>query len=328
MIGRRKLIAVLGGAAAWPLAARAQQADRVRRLGVLYGTAEPVFRERYGPFLEGLTRLGWSEPRNIKIDLRWNDNNADLASAQASELIALAPDVIFATPGPVVEILQRLTRTIPIVFSTATDPVAAGYVQSYARPGGNLTGITQFEASINSKYLQLLKDVAPQVKRVAVLRFGGLARARSDFETIEAAARAFSVTPVDAVVKDDAADITRVIEAFAREPDTGMIVPPGNVVQNYHALIVELANRHLLPTIYNARLFVEAGGLMSYGVDLIDSWRQPAAYVDRILRGAKPGDLPVQAPTRYELVVNLKTAKSLGLTISHEFLLIVDEAIE
>jgi putative ABC transport system substrate-binding protein len=308
---RRAFITLLGGAAAWPLAARAQQAERVRRLGVLFGTAEPVFRERYGPLLEGLTQLGWSEPRNIRI-----------------ELIGLAPDVIYASPGPVVEILQRLTRTIPIVFSTATDPVAAGYVQSYARPGGNLTGITQFEASINSKYLQLLKDVAPQVTRVAVLRFGGLARARSDFETIEAAARAFAVTPVDAVVKDDAADITRVIEAFAREPDSGMIVPPGNVAQNYHTLIVALADRHHLPTVYNARLFVESGGLMSYGVDLIDSWRQPATYVDRILRGVKPGDLPVQAPTKYELVINLKTAKSLGLMITHDFMLTADEVIE
>jgi putative ABC transport system substrate-binding protein len=325
---RRAFITLLGGAAAWPLAARAQQAERVRRLGVLFGTAEPVFRERYGPLLEGLTQLGWSEPRNIRIDLRWSDNNAELASAQARELIGLAPDVIYASPGPVVEILQRLTRTIPIVFSTATDPVAAGYVQSYARPGGNLTGITQFEASINSKFLQLLKDVAPQVTRVAVLRFGGLARARSDFATIEAAARAFAVTAVDAVVKDDAADITRVIEAFAREPDSGMIVPPGNVAQNYHTLIVALADRHHLPTVYNARLFVESGGLMSYGVDLIDSWRQPATYVDRILRGVKPGDLPVQAPTKYELVINLKTAKSLGLMITHDFMLTADEVIE
>jgi putative ABC transport system substrate-binding protein len=325
---RRQFITLLGGAVTWPVTARAQQPERVRRLGVLFGTAESVFRERYGPFLEGLTRLGWSEPRNIRIDLRWNDNNADLASAQARELIGAAPDVIYASPGPVAEILQRLTRTIPIVFSTATDPVAAGYVQSYARPGGNLTGITQFEASINSKYLQLLKDVAPQITRVAVLRFGGLARARSDFETIEAAAPAFAVTPVDAVFKDDAADITRVVEAFAREPNSGMIVPPGNVAQNYHTLIVALANRHHLPTVYNARLFVEAGGLMSYGVDLIDSWRQPATYVDRILRGAKPGDLPVQAPTKYELVVNLKAAKALGLTISRDMLLIADEVIE
>jgi putative ABC transport system substrate-binding protein len=326
---RRDFIALLGGtAAAWPLAARAQQPGQPKRVGVLAATTEVEFRARYERFRDGLARLGWTEPRNLRIDYRWTDNKPERQEAYAKELVGFAPDVILAVPGPVAETLQRLTRTIPIVFVTATDPVDAGYVQSFAHPGGNMTGFTGFEASLNSKWLQLLKDVAPNVSRVAVLRLEGIARARSDLATIEAAAREFAVMPVDALVKDDAAEIERVIEAFAREPNGGLIVPPSNIFLKHRALIVTLADRHHLPAVYNERPYVDAGGLMSYGADRSESYQQAADYVDRILRGAKPGDLPVQAPTKYELVVNLKTAKSLGLTISHEFLLIVDEALE
>jgi putative ABC transport system substrate-binding protein len=321
---------LMGGAAAWPAVARSQQTDRVRRVAVLIGNAEPEFRVRYQPFVETLARLGWRDGDNLRIDYRWTDNKPDLANAGAKELIGLAPDVIYAAPGPAIEAIQKLTHTIPIVFATNTDPVAAGYVQSYARPGGNLTGFTDFEASINTKWLQLLKDVAPMVNRVAILvpRSDILARARRDYTEVEAAAGAFGVTALDAPFQDDADSIEREIDNFARESNGGLIVPPSNLSLKYHSLIVALTNRNRLPSVYHVRQFVEDGGLMSYGVDRIDSYRRPATYVDRILRGAKPADLPVQAATKYELVVNLKTAKSLGLAISHEFLLTADEVIE
>jgi putative tryptophan/tyrosine transport system substrate-binding protein len=325
---RRDFITLLGGAAAWPLAARAQQIERVRRVGVLLGIAESEFRARFEPFRDELARLGWSEPRNLRIDSRWTDNKPDLANARARELVGLAPEVIYAAPGPAAEVLQPLTRTIPIVFSTSTDPVEAGYVQSYARPGGNMTGFTQFEASINTKYVQLLRDIAPNVTRVAILRSDDLARGRRDFALVAEAARSLGLTPVDLLVRDDPADFTSAIGMFAREQGGGLIVPPNNIYLQHRALIVALADQYRLPTVYNFRLFVEAGGLMSYGPDPIDNYRRPAMYVDRILRGAKPADLPVQAPTKYQLFINLKTAKALGLAISHEFLLTVDEVIE
>jgi putative ABC transport system substrate-binding protein len=328
MMNRREFIALLGGAAAaWPLAARAQQSGRQKRVAVLAGISEAEFQERYALFRDRLAQLGWAEPRNLRIDYR-ADDRPEVREARARELVSLMPDVIFATPGPAAEAVQRLTRTIPIVFTTSTDPVQAGYVQSFAHPGGNMTGFTGFEASINSKWLQLLKDIAPNVSRVAVLRLAGFARARQDFETVEAAARALAVTPVDALVKDDVADIARVVDAFAREPNGALIVPPSNTFVGHRKQIVMLADRHRLPAIYNDRDYVDVGGLMSYGAARLENLPRAAEYVDRILRGAKPGDLPVQAPTKYELVLNLKTAKSLGLTISHEFLLIVDEAVE
>jgi putative ABC transport system substrate-binding protein len=325
---RRDFITLLGAAAASPFAARAQQPGQQKRVGVLANTTEAEFRERYGLFRDRLAQLGWAEPRNLRIDYRWTDGKPDLREARAGELVSFMPDVIFASPGPAAEAVQRLTRTIPIVFNTSTDPVQAGYAQSFAHPGGNMTGFTGFEASINSKWLQLLKGVAPNVSRVAVLRSAGFARARQDFETIEAAGHALAVRPVDALVKDDAADISRVIDAVAREPDTGLIVPPSNTFYRHSKLIAMLANRHRMPAIYDDRLYVNVGGLMSYGADRLENYPRAAEYVDRILRGAKPGDLPVQAPTKYELVLNLKAAKALGLTISHEFLLIVDEVIE
>ena len=325
---RREFLTLLGGGAAWPLAARALPAGPPKRLGVLSSADEGDFRKRFALFLNRLGQLGWSEPRNLRIDTRWTAGKPELGEAYARELVGLAPDAIFVEPGPYAEIIQRLTRAIPVVFITATDPVEAGYVQSYAHPGGNMTGFTVFEASLNSKWLQLLKDVAPNVTRVAVLLGPTFARARRDFETVETAARSLGVMPVDLPVKDDPADIARAIDAFAREPNGGLIVPPSNAFYKHSELIVVLANRNRLPAAYSDRLYIPAGGLMSYGADRMDNFPRAAAYVDRILRGAKPGDLPVEAPSKYELVVNLKTAKSLGLAISREFLLTVDEVIE
>jgi putative ABC transport system substrate-binding protein len=328
MMRRREFITLVGGASAWPLAARAQPAERVRRVGVLSGAGEAESRKRYEPFRDGLAELGWTEARNIRFDYRWTDNKPERANTYARELIALAPDVIYAGPGPIVEVLQRLTRTIPIVFTTSTDPVVAGYVQSYAHPGGNLTGFTQFEVSIDTKYLQLLKDVAPDVTRVGILRGMLLAQGRRDFATVEAAARSFAVVPVDLLHQMGPADIERAINAFGRDPNGGLIVPPNNFYQEHRALIVGLAERNHLPAVYYDRVFVDAGGLMSYGIDPTDNYRRAAAYVDRILRGAKPGDLPVQAPTKFNLVINLKTAKALGLNVPATMQQLADEVIE
>jgi putative ABC transport system substrate-binding protein len=326
-IRRREFIALLGGApAAWPLAAHAQQTPK--RVAILSSANEADFQKRFALFRDRLAQLGWSDPRNLRIDYRWTGGKIDLDNVYAKELIGLTPDVIFAEPGPLAETLQPMTRTIPIVFITATDPVAAGYVQSYAHPGGNMTGFTVFESSINSKWLQLLKDIAPNVTRVGVLDTGTGARARNDFETVRAAAREFSVTPVDVLVKDDPADIARALGEFAREPNGGLIVPPSNAFYRQSPAITAAANRNRLPAVYSDPLYIGDGGLMSYGANRLDIFPRAAEYVDRILRGAKPGDLPVQAPSKYELVVNLKTAKSLGLTPSRDFLLTADEVIE
>jgi putative ABC transport system substrate-binding protein len=324
---RREFITLLGGAATWPLAARAQQPERIKRLGIL-GSYEEEYRARFGALRDELSRLGWTEPRTIRIDYRWWESKLDLMHAYARELVDLEPDVLVAAPGPSAEAVQRLTRTIPIVFITATDPVEAGYVRSFAHPGGNMTGFTQIEASVDSKWLQLLKDAAPSVTRVAVLRIEAVARARRDLATVSAASHSFGVTAVDALVKDEPDDIARAIDAFAAAPNGGLIVPPSNTLQKHRAVIVALAGRYKLPSVYFNRIFVDAGGLMSYGIDALDNYRRAASYVDRILRGAKPADLPVQAPAKYEFVVNLKTAKTLGLNISRDFLLNADEVIE
>jgi len=326
---RREFIALLGVSAAWPLAGRAEQLQVVRRVGVLISADESEASRRFEPFRDGLVQLGWSEPRNLRLDYRVTHGSRDLADAYARELIGLAPDAIFASPGPAVEAVRRFTSTIPVVFTTSTDPVAAGYVQSYAHPGSNLTGFTQFETSIPSKYLQLLKDVAPQVTRVGVLRSEIIAQGRRDYAAVEAAARPFGITPIDLLHHEDApAELERVITAFAREPGGGLIVPPGNLYSEHHELIIALANQFHLPTVYFDRLFADAGGLMSYGVDLIDIWRRAASYLDRILKGEKPGDLPVQAPTKFQLVINLKTAKTLGIDVPLGLSAAADELIE
>jgi len=292
MIRRREFITLLGSAATWPVAARAQQREQ-KRVGVLAGTSEAEYRDRFALIRDGLAQLGWTEPRNLRIDYRWADNKPELLEGYARELLGLAPDVIVAEPGPAAEVFQRLTTTIPIVFITATDPVEAGYVQSFAHPGGNMTGFTLFEASLNSKWLELLKEIAPTVTRVAVLDPGATARGRRDFAMIEAAAQTFAVTPVQALVKTEAADIARVIEAFAREPNGAMIVPPSNFFFSLRATIVKLAEQHRLPAIYSDRIYVDAGGLVSYGINRPDVHRRVPNYIDRILRGATPGDLPV-----------------------------------
>jgi putative ABC transport system substrate-binding protein len=325
---RREFITLIGGAAAaWPIVARGQQLERRRRIGILIGTAEAEFHERVRPFLQGLQELGWTYDRDIRIDARWTSNDRDLARAYAAELVGLAPDVIFASPGPAIDAVQRETPTIPIVFVTSSNPVQAGYVQSFARPGGNLTGFISFEATITTKFLQLLKDIAPTVKRVAIVRTETVVW-RGDFEVIEAVSRSFGITPVAILVRDDADDLERKISAFAGEPNGGLVVLPDNVLSQHRDLIVMLAGKHRLPAIFPYRQFVDAGGLMSYGVDQFDIYRRAASYVDRILKGEKPADLPVQAPIKFELVIQLKTATALGLSIPPPLFALADEVIE
>jgi putative ABC transport system substrate-binding protein len=323
---RRDFINVMaGGAAAWPLAARSQQGERVKRLGILMSGFERgglviALRDR-------LRDLGWTEGRNLHIDTRMTGtNDPDVARAFAAELIALAPDVIFANPATAVQAVRRLTSTIAIVFVQSGDPVQSGLVQSLSQPSGNATGFFTFEPSINTKYLQLLKDLAPQLSRVAVMQAQTSAW-RGDFAVVQAVARSFSVVTLATLIHDDAAEIERAIVAFAREPNGGLILPPDTLTLKHRELIVALAAKHRLPAAYSDRQFVNVGGLLFYGPTRLD-YRRVASYVDRILRGAKPADLPVQAPIKFELVVNLKTAKALGLTIPEQLLLSADEVIE
>jgi ABC-type uncharacterized transport system substrate-binding protein len=325
-VGRRDFIAILGGLAAWPLDARAQQRDRVRRVGVLWDT-EAEFAADRRTFEDRLQKLGWTNGKNLRIDYRVvGSNDPELARPHAAELVGLAPDVLVATPQPSADALHRLTRTIPIVFSISGDPVRAGFVQSLARPGGNMTGFFRFEATFSTKYLQLLKDMAPQVTRVAVVQAQG-SLWRGDFAAIEAAARSFAVTPVATLIRDDAADIERAIVAFAREPNGGLILLPDTTSRKNRKLIVALAAKHRLPAIYAHRDFVEAGGLMSYDLFQPDDMPE-AVYVDRILRGAKPGDLPTQGATKSELVISLRAATAMGLTIPTSLFALADEVIE
>jgi putative ABC transport system substrate-binding protein len=307
--------------------ARAQQPDRIRRVGILIGGPDADYQDLIKNFLAGLAQLGWTEGGNLRIDHRLpNSNDPDAIRPHAEALVRAAPDVIFAGAATAVQVLQRLTSTIPIVFIQSGDPVQGGSVQSLAHPGGNITGFLGFEPSINSKYLQLLKDMAPQVTRASILQTQASSW-RGDFAVIEVVARSFAVAPVRTLVRDDPADIERAIVAFAREPNGGLILPPDAITIKYRALIVELAAKHHLPAVYSSRRFVYAGGLTSYAPAPIDL-QQVAAYADRILRGAKPGDLPVQQPTKFELIINLKTAKALGLTIPETLLATADEVIK
>jgi putative ABC transport system substrate-binding protein len=329
-IRRREFITLLGGAAImWPLAARAQQPARMRRIGVLLNAAadDAEYQARLGAFLQGLAHLGWTIGRNVRIDTRWATTNAAEIRRHAAELIALAPDVILAHAAGSVGPLLQATRTVPIVFPVAVDPVGAGLVDSLARPGGNATGFLAYEYSISGKWLELLKQIAPTVTRVAVLRNPALSSGPAQFGVIQAVAPSLriEVTPVN---MRDAPEIERAVAAFARSPNDGLIVTASGVAQRYRDLIVTLAARHKLPAVYAERSFVAAGGLISYGPDFVDQYRRAAGYVDRILKGAKPADLPVQAPTRYELVINLKTAKALGLAVPPTLLARADEVIE
>jgi putative tryptophan/tyrosine transport system substrate-binding protein len=326
---RRAFISLLGGAAAaWPVAARAQQAERVRRIGVLMAVADdPEGQARIAAFLQGLQQLGWAEGRNLQIDTRWGAGDADRFRKYAAELVALAPDVILAAGGAVVPPLLQATRSVPIVFTQTPDPVGAGFVDSLARPGGNATGFLTFEYGISAKWLELLKEIAPRVTRAAVIRDAAIASGTGQWGALQSVAPSFGIelSPVNML---DAGEIERAIAAFARSPNGGMILTGSALAVFHRDLIVTLAARHKLPAVYYERLFVAGGGLISYGPNSIDPHRRAAGYVDRILRGEKAADLPVQAPTKYELVVNLKSAKALGLEIPSSVLARADEVIE
>jgi ABC-type uncharacterized transport system substrate-binding protein len=327
---RRAFITLLGGAAVWPLAARAQQAERVRRIGVLTSGAaadDPDGRTRSAAFLQGLQQLGWTDGRNIRIDYRWGAGDADNMRKYAAELVALAPDVILASGTATVAPLLLETRTVPIVFVQVTDPVGAGFVDSLARPGGNVTGFVLFEYGISGKWLELLKEIAPLVTRAAIIRDPALSAGTGQFGAIQAMAPSagMEVSPVNV---RDAREIERAIAAFARSSQGGLILTASALSVVHRDLIIALAARHKLPAVYYRRLFATAGGLISYGPDVADQNRRAATYVDRILKGEKPADLPVQAPTKYELVINLKTARALGLDIPPTLLARADEVIE
>jgi putative ABC transport system substrate-binding protein len=358
---RRQFITLLGGAAAWPLAARAQQPGGMRRIGVLMASAADDLESqaRMAAFHQALAQLGWSDGRNVRIEIRWATTNADELRRHAAELAALAPDVLVAATGSAtLAPLLQATRTaalaseasdqrgnsivrapdtrpepgssaraVPIVFVVVVDPVGAGFVASLARPGGNATGFTTYEYGLSGKWLELLKQIAPSMTRAAVLRDPAVASGIGQFATVQAVAPSLGVelSPVDA---RDAPEIERAVTAFARSGNGGLIVTPSPVTTRHRDLIVTLAARHRLPAVYAWRYFVTAGGLISYGPDSIEQYRRAAGYVDRILKGEKPADLPVQAPTRYELIINLKAAKALGLKVPATLLARADEVIE
>jgi putative tryptophan/tyrosine transport system substrate-binding protein len=329
-LNRRKLIAAVGGAtAAWPITARAQQPGRTRRIAIFLNAAadDPRYQPWVGAFLQALALLGWTIGRNVRIDTRWSGANAAETRRLAAELAALAPDVILAHGSSAVEPLLQATRTVPIVFPVGADPVGAGLVDSLARPGGNVTGFMEFEYSQSGKWLELLKEIVPGMTRAAVLRDASQGSGTSQFAAIQAVASSLKVE-VMPVGLHDIAEIERAVAVFARTPNGGLIVTAGAATVHHSDLIVTLAARHKLPAVYNERSFVDAGGLISYGPNFVDQYRRAAGYVDRILKGEKPADLPVQAPTKYELVLNLKTAKALGLDMPATLLARADEVIE
>jgi putative ABC transport system substrate-binding protein len=327
---RREFMTLLGGAAvAWPLPARAQQPQRMRRIGVLISTAtdDPEGQARIAAFAQGLQQLAWTDGRNVRIDTRWTVGDADDARKYAAELVALAPDVILASGGAAVGPLLHATRTVPIVFAIVPDPVGSGFVESLARPGGNATGFVQFEYSLSGKWLELLKQIAPGVTRAAVLWDPAITAAIGQFAVIQSVAPSLGVE-VRPVNVRDAPEMERAVAAFARSSNGGLIVTASARALVHRDLIVTLAARHKLPAVYYTRFFAAAGGLISYGADQLDQHRRAAGYVDRILKGEKPADLPVQVPTRYELVLNLRAAKALGLIVPDTVLARADEVIE
>ena len=330
MMRRREFITLLGGAAAvWPLAARAQQPDRMRRIGVLLpaATDDSEFQARLAAFQLELQRSGWTIGRNVRIDTRWATSDAAEIRRHAAELVTLAPDVILAHGSSSVRSLLEATRTVPIVFPIVGDPVGAGFVETLARPGGNVTGFMTAEYSIGGKWLELLKEIAPSLTRVAVLRDSTQGSGTSQFAVIQAVAPSLRLE-INPINTRSVGEIERALAAFARATNGGLIVATGGLAAVDRGLIVTLAAQHKLPAVYFERSFAVAGGLISYGADYIDQYRRTAAYVDRILNGEKPADLPVQAPTKYELVINLKTAKELGLAVPPSVLARADEVIE
>jgi putative ABC transport system substrate-binding protein len=326
---RREFITLLGGATTWPLAARAQQGERIRRIGVLMATAatDQESQTRNAAFLQGLAQAGWSVGHNLRIEYRWAAGDVREARRHAAELSALAPDVILCSGAASAAAMLQATRSIPIVFVLVPDPVGAGYVKSLGRPGGNATGFTPFEFAIGAKWLELLKEIAPSVSRAGVLRDPNISAGIGQWAAIQAVAPSIriEVTPIDVL---DANEIERAIEAFVGSPNGGLIVTGSASAASHRDLIVRLAARYKLPTAYYERFFIHSGGLISYGPDLTDQFRKAASYVDQILKGAKPADLPVQAPTRYEMLINLKTATTLGLEVPPTLLARADEVIE
>ena len=326
---RRELISLLVGAATWPLAARAQPGERMRRIGVLMstGAGDPLGQARLAAFLQGLQELGWAVGRNARIDIRWTAGNAGDIRRYAMELVALAPDVILATGTAGMRPLLQATRTLPIVFTQTPDPVAAGFVASLARPGGNATGFTQVEYGMAAKWLELLKEIAPQVTRAAILRDPSVPEGIGQFAVIQAVAPSLraEVSPVDI---RDGGEIDRAVTEFARSDNGGLILTSSGLANAHRDLIISLAARHRLPAVYSFRFFVSAGGLISYGANSIDPHRRAAGYIDRILKGEKPAELPVQTPTKYDLTINLKTARTLGLEVPATLLARADEVLE
>jgi putative ABC transport system substrate-binding protein len=326
---RRKFIALVGGAAAWPVVARAQQPERMRRIGALIGLIEddPEGQARLGAFRKGLSEFGWVQGRNIQMEYRWAGAETARLQAYAAELAALKPDVLFAASGTPLAALQRETRTIPIVFANANDPVSTGFVASLARPGGNISGFTLFDDAVAVKWLELLKQIAPQVRRATIIYDPAQPSSTGYVRTIESGAASLDLAVSSSVVRNRD-EIELAFAAVAKEPNNGLIVLASPVAAVHREVIIKLAAKHLLPAIYPYRLFVADGGLSSYGVDLPDLYRRAASYVDRILRGEKVGDLPIQAATKFELVINLRTANALGLDLSPVLLARTDEVIE
>jgi len=328
-VKRREFITLLGGTAAWPLAARAQQPERMRRVGALMNTAADSAdgQARFAAFVHGLQQLGWTDGRNAQLDVRWAAGDPERIRRYAAELVALSPDVILASGGTTLGPLRQVSRTVPTVFTGVSDPVGAGFVDSLARPGGNATGFIAFEWNISGKWLELLKEIAPGVSRAVVLRDTELGPGASQFAVIQAVAPSLRVE-VNPVNVGGAAEIERGVAAFARAPNGGLIATGGGRMRSHRDLIVKLAARHKLPAVYYDRVYVDSGGLISYGPDFVDQFRRAAGYVDRVLKGEKPSDLPVQAPTKYETILNLKTAKALGLEVPPTVLARADEVIE
>jgi putative ABC transport system substrate-binding protein len=334
MIRRREFITLVGGAAAaaWPVAVRGQQRERMRRIGVLtnFAPTDPAGQSRLTAFLQGLEQLGWTEGRNARIDIRSGGGIAAEIRRHAAELVALAPDLILTAGTPSTAPVLQATRTVPVVFVQVADPVGGGLVESLARPGGNATGFTSFQFGIGGKWLELLKEIAPGLKRAAVLRNPSTAAGVGQFSAIQAMAPSLGieVTPINVrEAREDATEIERAITAFAPTPNGGLIVTAGSIL-HHRELVITLAARHRLLTVFPDEAYVIDGGLIAYGPDRVDQFRQAATYVDRILKGEKPADLPVQAPTKYELVINMKTAKALGLDVPPTLLARADEVIE